>query len=601
VVSDQHSFTYAELNEKANQLARFLQQIGITPGSRVALCLNRSAEVIVSLLAILKTGAAYVPIDPSYPAPRLKYLVEDSAAPALLTNRALAAKLPELPTNVICIDADWAAIAIEDPSNLAHDGSADDLAYVMYTSGSTGNPKGVLVPHRAVLRLVKNNDFASFSADEVFLQLAPLSFDASTFEIWGALLNGARLVIAAGERVTPEEIGREIADHGVTTMWLTAALFHLIVTEYLEILRPLRQLLAGGDSLSLTHVRRVCQELPHLKLINGYGPTENTTFTCCHSITLESTAQGNVPIGRPIANTRIYLLDAQRTPVPVGVAGELYAAGDGVALGYLNAPELTAQKFLTHTFANGVTERLYRTGDLARYRPDGTVEFLGRIDTQVKIRGYRIELGEIEYALEQMPQVRSAVVAVRADWVSPNDMPGDKRLVAYVIPASAGDPASLIQEIRDYLQAQLPEYMRPAAVMVVDSFPHTLNGKVDRRALPAPVAEQMVRQRTAVYPRNATEENLAGIWQQALGLKEVSVEDSIFEVGGDSLLIFRMTTMANQAGLKITARDFFQYKTIAAICEQLEKGHEDPAGTKRAGAIQAIPRSQRRQKLTSLQ
>jgi amino acid adenylation domain-containing protein len=601
VLSDQHQFTYAELNEKANQLAHFLLRSGVTPGSRVALCLNRSAEVIVSLMAILKTGAAYVPIDPSYPAPRIKYLVDDCAAPVLLTSRTLAAKLPELQTTIVALDADWASIAIEDPTNLAHEGSAEDLAYVMYTSGSTGNPKGVLIPHRAVLRLVQNNHFADFSTDQVFLQLAPLSFDASTFEIWGALLNGARLVIAAGERITPEEIGRQIAQYGVTTIWLTAALFHLIVTEYIQILSPLRQLLAGGDSLSLTHVRRACEELPHVRLINGYGPTENTTFTCCHPITLESTAQGTVPIGRPISNTRVYLLDGRRMPVPVGVAGELYAAGDGLALGYLNASELTEQKFVTHTFANGVTERLYRTGDLARYRPDGTIEFLGRIDTQVKIRGYRIELGEIEYALEQSPKVRSAVVAVRTDWVTPNDSPGDKRLVAYVIPEQSGDTAALVQELRDHLQAQLPEYMRPAAVMVVDSFPRTLNGKVDRRALPAPVAEQLMRQRPVVYPRNPTEELMAGIWEKVLGLKSVSVEDSIFEVGGDSLLIFRMTTMANQGGLKVTARDFFQYKTIASICEHLETGGEEETGGKRAGAIQAIPRSQRRQKLTSLQ
>jgi amino acid adenylation domain-containing protein len=601
VVSDQHQFTYAELNEKSNQLARFLIQQGVTPGSRVALCLSRSAEVIVSLLGILKTGAAYVPIDPTYPAPRIQYLVENCAAPVLLTNRTLAANLPELKTNIISLDADWVAIAIEDSSNLTHEGSGNDLAYVMYTSGSTGNPKGVLVPHRAVLRLVQNNHFANFDADEVFLQLAPLSFDASTFEIWGALLNGAQLVIAFGDRVTPEEIGRQVAHYGVTTMWLTAALFHLIVTEYIEILRPLRQLLAGGDSLSLTHVRRVCEELPELRLINGYGPTENTTFTCCHHITLQSTAPGNVPIGRPIANTRIYLLDARRAPVPVGVAGELYAAGDGVALGYLNAPEQTAEKFIEHTFVNGVTEKLYRTGDLARYRPDGTVEFLGRIDTQVKIRGYRIELGEIEYALEQSSLVKSAVVAVRTDWVSPNDMPGDKRLVAYVVPATEGDNSALVQELRNHLQAQLPEYMRPAAIMAIDSIPHTLNGKVDRRALPAPVAEQLMRQRSVVYPRNQKEELLASIWEKTLGLKVVSVEDSVFEVGGDSLLIFRMTTMANQVGLRVTARDFFQYKTIAAICEHLEADQEESAGTKKAGAIQAIPRSQRRQKLTSLQ
>ncbi|GGG93372.1 hypothetical protein GCM10011586_05150 [Silvibacterium dinghuense] len=610
VVSDQHSFTYAELNEQANQVAHFLLRSGVKSGTRVAMSLPRSAEVIVSLLAVLKTGAAYVPIDPSYPAPRIRFLIEDSSAPVLLTNRATAAKLPELNVQVIQLDTDWPAIALEETQNLGHEGTADDLAYVMYTSGSTGNPKGVLVPQRAVTRLVLNNSFASFRADEVFLQLAPLSFDASTFEIWGALLNGAKLVVATGERVTPEDIGRVIAANGVTTLWLTAALFHLIVTEYIEILRPLRQLLAGGDSLSLTHVRRVLTELPHLRLINGYGPTENTTFTCCHPITLESVSQGNVPIGRPISNTHVYILDGRLNPVPVGVVGELYAAGDGLAQGYLNAPEQTAAKFLEHTLPGRVTVRLYRTGDLARYRPDGTIEFFGRADTQVKIRGYRIELGEIEYALEQSPKVKSAVVAVRTDWVSPNDLPGDKRLVAYVVPAAstaAGSPeaAELTQQLRQLLEEQLPEYMRPAAIMLLESFPRTLNGKVDRRALPAPVAEQMLRRRSIVAPRSPQEQTLADIWQKALGLEQVSVEDSIFEVGGDSLLIFRMTTMANQGGLAVTARDFFQYKTIAAICEHIpvaelqETGAE--AGARKAGGIQAIPRAQRRQKLTSLQ
>jgi fengycin family lipopeptide synthetase B len=295
----------------------------------------------------------------------------------------------------------------------------------------------------------------------------------------------------------------------------------------------------------------------------------------------------------------MYVLGPQRQLLPVGVAGELYIGGEGVARGYWNRPELTAERFLADPSMVGA--RMYRTGDLARYLPDGSIQCLGRIDHQVKIRGYRIELGEIEYALEQSPKVRSAVAAVRTDWVSPNDMPGDKRLVAYVIAADPGEPSVLVQELRDYLQAQLPEYMRPAAVMVVDSFPRTLNGKVDRRALPAPVAEQLVRQRAIVYPRNEKEELLAGIWKKSLGLNVVSVEDSIFEVGGDSLLIFRMTTMANQGGLKVTARDFFQYKTIAAICEHLDTDQEEPAGGKKAGAIQAIPRSQRRHKLTSLQ
>ena len=621
LVGENASLTYFELNEKANQLAHFLHKSNIKPGDRVALSLNRSLEVVVSLLAILKTGAAYVPVDPSYPASRLSFLIQDSQAKALLTHRSIAAELPHLATNVIVLDQDWPVIALEAANNLdietidtgtmgtkaSHAHNPDQLAYVMYTSGSTGNPKGVLVPHRAVLRLVKNNSFASFAADEVFLQLAPISFDAATFEIWGALLNGGQLVLGPTDRVTPEEIGRLIRVHGVTTTWLTAALFHLIVTEHLDVIRPLRQLLAGGDVLSVTHTRRVCQELPHLKLINGYGPTENTTFTCCHPITLDSLEEGTVPIGKPIANTRVYILDANRKPVPHGVVGELYAAGDGLALGYLNSPELTAEKFLEHTLETGRKERLYRTGDLARYRSnkaDGTIEFLGRGDTQVKIRGYRIELSEIENALERSPLVRSVVVAVRTDWVSAYDAPGDKRLAAYVIPAMDGETstlaAQLIPQLRNHLQELLPDYMQPAAIMLLEAFPRTINGKVDRRALPAPAPEQLMRARSIVYPRTSMQKTLASIWCKVLDLREVSIDDTIFELGGDSLLIFRIITLANQAGLKLTARHVFQFRTIAAICEQLDLDSNNQDTQNNVSAIKAIPRSLHRRPQTAL-
>jgi amino acid adenylation domain-containing protein len=600
------SLTYAELNEKANQLARFLQKSGVKPGDRVAVSLERSLEVIVSLIAILKAGAAYVPVDPAYPASRLTFLIEDSAAKVLLTQRSISANLPALKLTSILLDQDWPAVALEATSNVtapAH--TPESLAYVMYTSGSTGNPKGVLIPHRAVLRLVKNSTFASFSTDEVFLQLAPISFDAATFEIWGALLNGAKLVLGPAGRITPEEIGEIIAAHSVTTAWFTAALFHLIVTEHLEIIRPLRQLLAGGDVLSVAHTRKVCEELPHIRLINGYGPTENTTFTCCHTITVDSLAGGSVPIGKPITNTRAYILDASFKAVPPGVTGELYAAGDGLAIGYLNTPDLTREKFLEITLETGTTERLYRTGDLARFRStnaDGTIEFLGRGDTQVKIRGYRIELAEIENALERSPLVRAAVVAVRTDWKTANDTPGDKRLAAYVIPASgtAEANAELVPQLRKYLQEQLPDYMQPAAIMLLDSFPRTINGKVDRRALPAPVAEQLLRTRSIVYPKTHEQETLASIWASVLGIKEVSIDDTIFELGGDSLLIFRIITQANQAGLKLTARHVFQYRTIAAICEQLETNPSTQASQKNAGTIQAIPRSQYRRPQTTL-
>jgi amino acid adenylation domain-containing protein len=613
LVGGNASLSYFELNEKANQLAHFLQKYGVVAGDRVAVSLNRSLEVVVSLLAILKAGAAYVPVDPSYPASRLSFLIQDSKAKVLLTQRAIATELPKLSSSILVLDQDWPVIALESPHNLdasqPHD--PDQLAYVMYTSGSTGNPKGVLVPHRAVLRLVQNNHFARFAADEVFLQLAPISFDAATFEIWGALLNGGKLVLGPADRVTPEEIGRLIAAYDVTTIWLTAALFHLIVTEHLDVIRPLRQLLAGGDVLSVAHTRKVCEELPHIRLINGYGPTENTTFTCCQTITVDILKGGSVPIGKPIANTRVYILDANKKPVPPGVTGELYAAGDGLALGYLNSPELTAEKFLEYTVetGNGNTrmERLYRTGDMARFRSekaDGTIEFLGRGDTQVKIRGYRIELAEIENALERSPLVRAAVVAVRTDWVSAFDAPGDKRLAAYVIPSVAGDPATLgaelVSQLRKHLQEQLPDYMQPAAIMLLDSLPRTINGKVDRRALPAPMPEQLMRTRSIVYPRTPKQETLAGIWSSVLGVKEVSIDDTIFELGGDSLLIFKIITLANQAGLKLTARHVFQFRTIAAICEQLDLDSTGPVAQTPVSTIQAIPRSLHRRPQTTL-
>jgi acyl-coenzyme A synthetase/AMP-(fatty) acid ligase/acyl carrier protein len=357
----------------------------------------------------------------------------------------------------------------------------------------------------------------------------------------------------------------------------------------------------------VAHTRRVCEELPHIRLINGYGPTENTTFTCCHTITVDSLAGGTVPIGKPIVNTRAYILDANRKAVPPGVTGELYAAGDGLGLGYLNSPELTAEKFVECTLENGRSERLYRTGDLARYRStnaDGTIEFLGRGDTQVKIRGYRIELAEIENALERSPLVRAAVVAVRTDWVSAHDAPGDKRLAAYVIPAVPGDPATLgaelVPQLRKHMQEQLPDYMQPAAIMLLSSLPRTINGKVDRRALPAPVPEQLLRARSVVYPRTPAQETLAAIWSKVLGIKEISIDDTIFELGGDSLLIFRIITLANQAGLKLTARHVFQFRTVAAICEQLESDSNSPAAQKSAGTIQAIPRALHRRPQTTL-
>jgi len=417
---------YQELNARANQLARRLRRLGIGPETRVAVCVERSFEMITALLAILKAGGAYVPLDPDYPQERLSFMLEDSRAPVLLTQRSLAAALPAYSGTILRLD-DADSSARESKDNLESGTCGESLAYVMYTSGSTGRPKGVAVVHRGIVRLVIQPRYASFTPRDVFLQFAPISFDASTLEIWGPLLNGARLALMPPGPASLEELGAAAERYGVTTLWLTAGLFQQMVDGPLDSLRGVRQLLAGGDVLSVPHVEKALERLPGCRLINGYGPTENTTFTCCYEIPRGQRLGASVPIGRPIANTRVYILDEQLRPVPVGEPGELYAAGDGLARGYFHNPELTAEKFLESPFPEIESGRLYRSGDLARYLPEGDIEFLGRIDQQVKVRGYRIEPGEIEAVLVEDDRIRESVVVARED---PN---GEKRLVAYVV------------------------------------------------------------------------------------------------------------------------------------------------------------------------
>src|SRR6185369_11982102 len=389
LVEGETVWSYGELNARANRLAHHLRRLGVGPEVRVGVCLERSAELIATLLGILKAGGAYVPLDPSYPAERLRFLRHDSGVRLLVSREVLAAELGAGEIPILCWDRDGGVLARQSAENPAPSGGAGNLAYVMYTSGSTGLPKGVAVAHRSVVRLVRETDYVRFGPGEIFLHLAPASFDASTFEIWGALLNGARLAVLPGRVPSLDELGAALGRHGVTTLWLTAGLFHQMVDERLPALAGVRQLLAGGDVLSPAHVRRVLAELPGCTLINGYGPTENTTFTCCHAAIIlrePGEAGDTVPIGRPIANTRAYLVDRALQPVPVGVPGELFAGGDGLARGYLGRPGLTAERFVPDPFAAETGEpggRLYRTGDLARRRADGDIEFLGRIDQQV--------------------------------------------------------------------------------------------------------------------------------------------------------------------------------------------------------------------------
>src|SRR5256885_1102565 len=475
VVCGGSTITYTELNRKANRLANCLRGRGVGPETMVGLCVERSAEMIVALVAILKAGGAYVPFDASYPRERLEFMIGDTKTQLMVTQKSLmTVATGNRPVKTILVD-DAIGGSEENPAPM---GSPANLAYVMYTSGSTGRPKGVLIENRAVVRLVFDTNYCKFGADQTFLQFAPISFDASTLEIWGALLHGGKLVVMPQQASSLEEIGKAICEKGVTTAWFTAGLFHLFVDERLEDLRPLKQLLAGCDTLSAKHVRRVLEVLPDITLINGYGPTEGTTFTTCHVMRPGDAVPDSVPIGKPIANTRVYILGGGMRPVQRGEAGELFAAGDGVARGYLNAAELTAEKFLQDIFSESKDARMYRTGDFARWRDDGSVEFLGRKDGQTKILGHRIEVGEIEAVLTDHPAVRQACVNLDVDEA------GTKRLVAYCVPRAEAPLAS--SELKSFLSTKLPAHMVPAQYISMPNLPLTVNGKGDRGNLPRP-------------------------------------------------------------------------------------------------------------------
>jgi amino acid adenylation domain-containing protein len=557
------SLTYRALNERANQLAHDLRARGVREGTLVGICIERSLEMVIGILGILKAGGAYVPLDPSYPQERLAFMLEDTRTPILLTLEAQRGKLPHTNADILCLDTVWPAVACHDTSNVATSTNGDSLAYVIYTSGSTGKPKGACVPHRGIVRLVKNPNFVRLDANETFLQFAPISFDASTFEIWGSLLNGAKLVIFPPARPSLQQLGEIIEKEKITTLWLTAALFQHMIEHCCDKLQGVRQLLAGGDVLPIGAVRKALAELKNTRLINGYGPTENTTFTCCHTITEVPAGASSVPIGRPIANTTAYILDSNLRPVPIGVPGELWTGGDGLATGYLNHPELTAERFRPDPFSREIGARMYRTGDQARWLPDGTIEFLGRIDQQVKIRGFRIELGEIETALAQHPAVREVCVIAR------EDTPGDKRLVAYVVlrPEANG----VIDRPRQFVKQKLPEYMVPAAVVVLDALPLSPNGKVDRKALPRPERIEADARGTIVAPRTLMEQMVAGVWEDVLKVDRVGVQQNFFEHGGDSLLatVFAVR-LGKTLGIDVPVSLIFDHPTLAELSARLE-------------------------------
>ncbi|MDB4951628.1 MAG: Malonyl CoA-acyl carrier protein transacylase [Gemmatimonadetes bacterium] len=565
------TLTYAELNARANRLAHHLAALGVGLETRVAVCTERGPELIAAILAVLKAGGAYLPLDPAYPAARLGAMLGDADARVLLTHEAVRPRLLTLPAvRVVSVDgADAEVLAARNTANPAAAAGPGTLAYVMFTSGSTGTPKGVAVEHRGVVRLVRGATYAALGPDEVILQAAPAWFDASTFEIWGALLNGGRLALAPPHPFGLVELGRALARHRVTTLWLTAGLFRAMVDERLEELGGLRQLLAGGDVLPEGQVRRVRERFPTLRLVNGYGPTENTTFTCCYPVG-EEWRGGPVPVGRPIGGTRVHVLDAALRPVPAGTEGELFAGGQGVARGYLDRPASTAERFVPDPFASEPGARLYRTGDRVRARADGTVEYLGRLDAQVKIRGFRVEPGEVEAVLRSVPGVRDCAVAAR------EDRPGEKRLVAWVAGQAGTD------EIRAHLARLLPEHMLPSALVRVDALPLNANGKLDRAALPAPQAAPGDAEHVA--PLTPAEARVAEIWAALLGVQRVGTDDSFFALGGNSLLGMRMVSRVREAfGVELPLRALFDAPTVAELARRVE---DQRAGDAAAVAVE---------------
>jgi amino acid adenylation domain-containing protein len=576
---DDRKLTYGELNRKANQLARYLQGLGVGPETRVAICMDRSFAMVIGLLGILKASAAYVPLDPAYPMERLSYMLETSHAPVLLTERNYVDKLPSGWAYVVSMDESWPEIERESPKNPVMQSSPHSLAYVIYTSGSTGAPKGVEVEHRSIVRLVKQSNYVEIGTGDRFLQFAPVSFDASTFEIWACLLNGACLLLFPPGTPSIEELVQFVEQKSVTVMWLTAGLFHQVVDLECYRLAGVRKLLAGGDVLSTVHVRKLLEQAPQTHLINGYGPTENTTFSCCYRMARGQAYQiiDSVPIGSPITNTRAYVLDANYQPVPVRALGELYVGGLGLARGYADRPDLTAEKFVPDPHSGIAGERLYRAGDLVRWRWDGTLEFAGRRDNQVKVRGYRIELAEIEKALMESADVLQTVVVARGEHAE------DKRLVAYVVP-QAGKSVEA-GKLADYLRRRLPAYMVPAHFVELGELPITANGKVDRNRLPAPTAETAD---SYVAPQTAQEEVLCGIVAEVLEQPRVGVDDNFFDLGGHSLLATLVVSRVRAMfGVELPLQALFEQPTVRGMVERLK---EELAAMQQSDVATAIPR-----------
>ena len=580
VVCEGERLTYGELNRRANQLAHYLHQLGVRAevGKEVpvGICVERSLEMVVGLLGILKAGGVHIPMDPTYPAERIAFMAEDTGMPVLLTQQHLLAWFPESHPQLVCLDADWPAISQQPATNPVHVVKGEHLAYVVYTSGSTGRPKGVLIEHQAIAAhcgaIIQAQEL---SADDCTLQFNSFTFDASLEQILPPLLVGARLVLRGPEVWSPADLLYRVKEHQLTVITVPCDYWHEVISEWATAPQQLsgqrlRLVIAGGDRLPPEAVQLWRQSpLRSARLFNVYGPTEATITTTIFDIPrhVEREQPGaSIPIGRPLPNRTIYILDKAGQPVPEGVAGELHIGGKSLARGYLNHPELTAQRFIADPFSQQPQARLYKTGDLVRYLPGGIIEFLGRADHQVKIRGFRVELGEIEAAIKLHPAVHQTLVVVR------EDAPGVKRLVAYVVPQPAQETSQLVAQLRGLLKERLPDYMIPVAFVLLESFPLNAGGKFDRHALPVPDFTDTERQERFVTPRTLLEKIVAGIWAEVLGIKQVSIHDDFFALGGHSLLAMRLFDRIGQVcGKKLPLSTLFAGATVEHLAKVLQE------------------------------
>jgi amino acid adenylation domain-containing protein len=566
---EDRTMTYAELNARSNQLACYLSRFGVGPDVLVGICMQRSLDLVIAILAILKAGGAYLPLDPSYPKERLAFMIEDARPPVVITQYDLKESLPDVNGQVLALDAEWPEIEREASDNLACTARPANLAYVIYTSGSTGRPKGCQITHANVVRLFEaTQEWFRFDEHDVWTMFHSYAFDFSVWELWGALIYGGKLVVVPYlVSRSPEDFCQLLQDEGVTVLNQTPSSFRQLIHAEEKVSRAgrlaLRYVIFGGEALDMQSLTpwfaRYGDQKP--QLVNMYGITETTVHVTYRPLSLQDTAGGSV-IGRPIPDLQLYLLDRNLEPVPIGVAGEIYVGGAGVARGYLNRPELNKERFIADAFRPGENRRLYKSGDQARRLPSGDIEYLGRIDQQVKIRGFRIELGEIENVLAQHPDVREAVVQV-------NTAPqAERRLVAYLVPQNGHLPAH--PQLHAYLKERLPEYMIPAAFVSMDRMPLTSNGKIDRQALPKADFSRPEETVDFTEARTALEREVAAAWKEVLALERVGIHDNFFEIGGHSLLATRVIiSLRANLGLNFSLRLLFENPTVAGMARAL--------------------------------